>query len=120
MSHIMMREYHVRFCEGLGVKFPGPTRRRRFITSFFSTISPVIFASSSNALLDPARSTLTPRAEVGDLVFFQHALAHERSGMSHWRKRIGDHLDILLQESLRIAHDTGALKKSDLARVTPQ
>jgi len=22
----MMREYHVRFCEGLGVKFPGPTR----------------------------------------------------------------------------------------------
>ena len=31
--------------------------------------------------------------------------------MSHWRKRIGDRLDILLQESLRIAHDTGALKK---------
>ena len=23
----MMREYQVRFCEGLGVKFPGPTRR---------------------------------------------------------------------------------------------
>jgi hypothetical protein len=22
----MMREYQVRFCEGLGVKFPGPTR----------------------------------------------------------------------------------------------
>ncbi len=50
--------------------------------------------------------------------FFQHALPHERSGMSHWRKRIGDKLDILLQESLRIAHDTGALKKRDLARVT--
>ena len=50
--------------------------------------------------------------------FFQHELPHERSGMSHWRKRIGDRLDILLQESLRIAHDTGALKKSDLARVT--
>ncbi len=50
--------------------------------------------------------------------FFQHALPHERSGMSHWRKRIGERLDILLQESLRIAHDTGALKKSDLARVT--
>jgi IS5 family transposase len=50
--------------------------------------------------------------------FFQHALPHERSGMSHWRKRIGDRLNILLQESLRIAHDTGALKKSDLARVT--
>jgi len=50
--------------------------------------------------------------------FFQHALPHERSGMSHWRNRIGDKLDILLQESLRVAHDTGALKKSDLARVT--
>ncbi len=50
--------------------------------------------------------------------FFQHALPHERSGLSHWRKRIGDHLDILLAESLRLAHDTGALKKSDLARVT--
>ncbi len=24
----MMREYHVRFCEGLGVKFPGPTRQK--------------------------------------------------------------------------------------------
>ncbi len=23
-----MREYHVRFCEGLGVKFPGPTRHK--------------------------------------------------------------------------------------------
>ncbi len=50
--------------------------------------------------------------------FFQHELRHERSGMSHWRKRIGDRLDILLQESLRIAHDTGALQKRDLARVT--
>ncbi len=50
--------------------------------------------------------------------FFQHELPHERSGMSHWRKRIGDHLDILLAETLRIAHDAGALKKSDLARVT--
>ena len=50
--------------------------------------------------------------------FFQHALPHERSGLSHWRKRIGDHLDILLAETLRIAHDTGALKKTDLARVT--
>ncbi|HIC38612.1 MAG TPA: IS5 family transposase, partial [Candidatus Marinimicrobia bacterium] len=50
--------------------------------------------------------------------FFQHDLPHERSGMTHWRNRIGDKLDILLAESLRLAHDTGALKKSDLARVT--
>jgi IS5 family transposase len=50
--------------------------------------------------------------------FFQHELRHERSGMSHWRKRIGERLDILLQESLRVAHDTGALNKRDLARVS--
>ena len=50
--------------------------------------------------------------------FFQHELPHERSGMSHWRKRIGDRLDILLQESLRLAEVTGAMKKSDLGRVT--
>jgi IS5 family transposase len=50
--------------------------------------------------------------------FFQHDLPRERSGMSHWRNRIGDTLDMLLAESLRIAHDTGALKTSDMARVT--
>ncbi len=50
--------------------------------------------------------------------FFQHALPHERSGMSHWRGRIGDKLDILLAESLRVAEESGALKKRDLARVT--
>ena len=33
-------------------------------------------------------------------------------------ERIGDHLDILLAESPRIAHDVGALRKSDPARVT--
>jgi len=50
--------------------------------------------------------------------FFQHAFPHERSGLSHWRKRLGDKLDILLQESLRVAHELGALKIDDLARIT--
>ena len=50
--------------------------------------------------------------------FFQHAFPHERSGLTHWRGRIGDRLDMLLQESLRLAHDTGALKRDDLARIT--
>ena len=50
--------------------------------------------------------------------FFQHELPRERSGMSHWRKRIGDKLEILLQESLRIAEESGALSKRDLARIT--
>ena len=50
--------------------------------------------------------------------FFCHRFPHERSGLSHWRKRIGDRLELLLQESLRVAHDSGALKKNDLARVS--
>lgn len=50
--------------------------------------------------------------------FFQHELRHERSGLSHWRKRIGGRFDKLLAETLRLAHDTGALKKSDMARVS--
>jgi len=50
--------------------------------------------------------------------FFQHRFPHERSGLSHWRRRISDKLEVLLQESLRVAHDTGALKTDDLARIT--
>ena len=50
--------------------------------------------------------------------FFQHELRHERSGLSHWRNRLGDRLDILLAETLRIARESGALKKRDLERVT--
>lgn len=50
--------------------------------------------------------------------FFQHELPHERSGLSHWRKRIGSKLERLLAESLRIAHEVGALKTDDLARIT--
>ena len=50
--------------------------------------------------------------------FFRHAFPHERSGLTHWRQRIGDRLEVLLQESLRVTHDSGALKKGDLARIT--
>src|SRR5262244_1320126 len=50
--------------------------------------------------------------------FFQHAFPHERSGLSHWRKRLGDKLELLLAESLRVAHTSGALRRRDLARVT--
>ncbi len=41
--------------------------------------------------------------------FFQHEFPHERSDLSHWRKRLGDKLDLLLAESLRLAHASGAL-----------
>ena len=41
--------------------------------------------------------------------FFQHEFPHERSDLSHWRKRLGDKLELLLAESLRVAHASGAL-----------
>ena len=50
--------------------------------------------------------------------FFQHVFPHKRSDLSHWRNRLGDKLELLLAESLRIAHETGALQTNDLARVT--
>jgi IS5 family transposase len=50
--------------------------------------------------------------------FFQHEFPHERSDLSHWRKRLGDRLELLLAESLRVAHESGALRTRDLARVT--
>jgi len=50
--------------------------------------------------------------------FFQHAFPHERSDLSHWRKRLGDKLELLLAESLRVAHESGALRTRDMARVT--
>ena len=50
--------------------------------------------------------------------FFQHAFPHERSDLSHWRKRLGDKLELLLAESLRIAHQAGALRTRELKRVT--
>jgi transposase, IS5 family len=50
--------------------------------------------------------------------FFQHAFPHERSDLSHWRKRLGDKLELLLAESLRVAHEAGALRSEDLKRVT--
>ena len=33
--------------------------------------------------------------------FFQHEFPHERSDLSHWRKRLGGKLELLLAESLR-------------------
>src|SRR5437588_12935288 len=50
--------------------------------------------------------------------FFQHEFPHERSDLSHWRKRLGNKLELLLAESLRVAHESGALRTKDLARVT--
>ncbi len=50
--------------------------------------------------------------------FFQHQLAFDRSSLTRWRQRMGEEkLEALLQESLSVAHKTGALSTKDLERV---
>ena len=50
---------------------------------------------------------------------FVHELPHDRSNMTNWRKRVGeDGFAHLVSESLRVAHQTGAIKTTDLKRVT--
>src|SRR5262245_50629618 len=48
--------------------------------------------------------------------FFQHSFPHERSDLSHWRKRLGHKLELLLAESLRVAHEAGAWRTRDRKR----
>ena len=50
--------------------------------------------------------------------FFQHRLIFDRSSITRWRQRMGEEkLKALLQESLSVAHKTGALAAKDLERV---
>jgi len=49
---------------------------------------------------------------------FCHRLPFERSSLTHWRQRLGEQqLAALIQESLSVAHKTGALATRDLERV---
>ena len=49
---------------------------------------------------------------------FQHELPLERSSLTRWRQRLGEEqLLALIQESLSVAHKTGALVTKDLERV---
>ena len=49
---------------------------------------------------------------------FCHQLPFDRSSLTHWRQRLGEaELIALLQESLSVAHKTGALATRDLERV---
>ena len=51
--------------------------------------------------------------------YFVHELSYDRSNMSNWRKRVSeDELACLIQDSLRIACEKGALDQRDLKRVT--
>jgi IS5 family transposase len=53
----------------------------------------------------------------GELVF-KHACRFDRSSLTRWRQRLGeDALAALLQESLAVAHRTGALRRKDIGRV---
>ena len=49
---------------------------------------------------------------------FCHRLPFDRSSLTHWRQRLGEEqLVALIQESLAVAHKTGALATRDLERV---
>ena len=49
---------------------------------------------------------------------FQHRLPFDRSSLTRWRQRLGEEqLSALIQESLSVAHRTGALASKDLQRV---
>jgi transposase, IS5 family len=51
-------------------------------------------------------------------VSFCHKLPFDRSSLTHWRQRLGEEqLVALIQESLSVAHKTGALATRDLERV---
>ena len=49
---------------------------------------------------------------------FRHELPFDRSSLTRWRQRLGEeHIVALLQESLSVAHRTGAIDTKDLERV---
>src|ERR1700756_559891 len=49
---------------------------------------------------------------------FRHELPFDRSSLTRWRQRLGEEqLAALLQESLSVAHRTGAIETKDLERV---
>jgi IS5 family transposase len=49
---------------------------------------------------------------------FQHELRFDRSSLTRWRQRLGEEqLVALIQESLAVAHKTGAIATRDLERV---
>jgi transposase, IS5 family len=49
---------------------------------------------------------------------FRHECPFDRSSLTRWRQRLGeDQLVALIQESLSVAHNTGAIETKDLERV---
>ena len=51
-------------------------------------------------------------------VVFRHDLPFDRSSLTRWRQRLGEEqIAALLQESLSVAHRTGAIETKDLERI---
>ena len=51
-------------------------------------------------------------------VVFRHEAPFDRSSLTRWRQRLGEEqIAALLQESLSVAHRTGAIESKDLERV---
>ena len=51
-------------------------------------------------------------------VVFRHELPFDRSSLTRWRQRLGEEqIAALLQESLSVAHRSGAIETKDLERV---
>jgi IS5 family transposase len=49
---------------------------------------------------------------------FRHDLPFDRSSLTRWRQRLGEEqIAAVLQESLSVAHQTGAIETKDLERV---
>ncbi|TWB51330.1 hypothetical protein FBZ94_110160 [Bradyrhizobium sacchari] len=67
-----------------------------------------IYGLSDEGVRAPVPRTVFP------VEFFQHA--HERSDLSHWRKWLANKLELLLAESLRVAHKAAVLRNQALKR----
>ena len=55
-----MREYQVRICEGLGVKFPGPTRRASTVTNARGSRTPITGPTCTTTRLAGRRPSIQP------------------------------------------------------------
>ncbi len=62
----MMREYHVRICEGLGVKFPGPTRHEQTLWGHAPNVrlTPDSGHSTPTSAFAPITSALPPATDI--------------------------------------------------------
>jgi len=104
-----MREYHVRICEGLGVKLPGPTRQSRRIKQVDDTSAKPPIASIRPAGAGPTRRAssnidgidLGPRGRL----MREHGGEHHAPQYREWRparsRGVGDHVKRAAEDACR-------------------